>query len=374
MGRVPCWPLVFCGLRGCWTCEWPAGEDKQPQAVLRREEKMRHVRAGGRGLGHTRKSWLPRCPVSSPSSRLHDRLVHRLDAGVFCFCFFPSIWPCAVVGLGAARGGSTHRVGRPPSRSTAATGFGSFHSSALQSIYPFPLLPPPHLLFSSWLMIMINPYDRYVSDNSSDNNTPSRTRISFSRKAAPVVSITTTSAISIGQENRSPTSCIPFPSTPLPISAAQSPRDAMYIPCPSDLSTPEQTAHIPSTCSHHRRRSNSGLVSIQRRDPRLFAALNFEPRASVGCIDLGKSTAVLAITSSGIVSRVENGHIGKTLANARQRRLQQLDRKRNTSMITKRQTKKASMDAKFLITLHHSITWHIENRANLKGRFFFPSV
>ena len=29
------------------------------------------------------------------------------------------------------------------------------------------------------------------------------------------------------------------------------------------------------------------------------------------------------------------------------------------------------MDAKFLITLHHSITWHIENRSDAKGRPFF---
>lgn len=218
---------------------------------------------------------------------------------------------------------------------------------------------------------MINPYDRYVSDSSSPDNTPSRARISFSRKAAPVVSITATSAISIGQENRSPTSFIPFPSTLLPISSTQSCRDAMYIPCPGDLlSTPEQSVHVPSTCSHSRRRSNSGLMPIRQRDPRPLATLNSESRASVGCIDLGKSTAVLAITSSGVVSRVENNHLGKTLATARQRRLQQLDRKRNTPMITKRQAKKASMDAKFLITLHHSITWHIENRSNIKGRSF----
>ena len=222
---------------------------------------------------------------------------------------------------------------------------------------------------------MINPYDRYVSDNSSfPDNAPSRTRISFSRKAAPVVSITTTSAVSIGQENRSPTSCIPFPSTPLPTPSTESCRDAMYVPCPGDLlSTPEQRVHVPSTCSHYRRRSNSGLMSIQRRGPRPLATLNSGPRSGVGCIDLGKSTAVLAITSSGVVSRVDNDHLGKTLATARQRRLQQLDRKRNTSMITKRQAKKASMDAKFLITLHHSITWHIENRSNAKGRSFFSS-
>jgi len=221
---------------------------------------------------------------------------------------------------------------------------------------------------------MINPYDRYVSDSSSSPDiAPSRSRILFSRKAAPVVSITATSAISVGQENRSPTSCIPFPSTPLQISSTQPCRDAMYIPCPGDLSTPEQTVDVSYTCSHHRRRSNSGLMSIQQRYPRPLAPLNSQPRVSVGCIDLGKSTAVLAITSSGVVSRVDSDHLGKTLATARQRRLQQLDRKRNTSMITKRQAKKASMDAKFLITLHHSITWHIENRSNINGRPFFPS-
>ncbi|KAF9654039.1 hypothetical protein BDM02DRAFT_3107262 [Thelephora ganbajun] len=218
-------------------------------------------------------------------------------------------------------------------------------------------------------MLIINPYDRYVSDNSSPpDNAPFRTRISFSRKAAPVVSITTTPATSTGQENRSPTSSIPFPSTPLQVPSTQYCRDAAYTPCPGDpLSTPEPTEYIPPTYSHHRQRSNSGLMSIQRRNPRPLATLNSESRAGVGCIDLGKSTAVLSITSSGVVSRVDNNRLSKTLATSRQRRLQQLDRKRNAPMVTKKPTKKASMDAKFLITLHHSITWHIENRLDVKG-------
>lgn len=230
-------------------------------------------------------------------------------------------------------------------------------------------------LLSLLVVLMINPYDRYVSDNSSSpDHAPSRTPISFSLKAAPVVSITAASAISTGQENRSPMSCIPFPSTPFLIPSTQTCRDAMYIPCPGDLSTSEQAAHIPSTCSHRRHRSSSGLMSVQQRDPRPLATLNSESRANVGYVDFGKSAAVLSITSSGTVSRVGNNHLGKTLAAARQRRLQQLDRKRNPSMVTKKQAKKASMDAKFLITLHHSITWHIENRSDAKGlSFLSPS-
>ena len=112
-------------------------------------------------------------------------------------------------------------------------------------------------------------------------------------------------------------------------------------------------------------------VDVQKSNPRPLSTLNSESRASVGRIDLGKATPALSITSSGAVSRVDSDHLGKTLATARQRRLQQLDRKRNSSMVTKKQTKKASMDAKFLITLHHSITWHIENRSDAKGRPFF---
>jgi len=232
-------------------------------------------------------------------------------------------------------------------------------------------LPSPPLL-SLVVMLMINPYDRYVPDNSSSpGNTPLRTRISFSRKAAPVVSITTTPAIPTGQENRSPTSCVPFPSTPLLVPSIQTRNDGMHIPCSGDLlSTQESMEHIPSTRSHHRQRSNSGLISIQQRNPRPLANLNSESRAWVGYVDLGKSAAVLSITSSGAVSRVANDHLGKTLATARQRRFQQLDRKRNASMVTKKQAKKASMDAKFLITLHHSITWHIENRSDVKGPSF----
>lgn len=196
--------------------------------------------------------------------------------------------------------------------------------------------------------------------------------MSFSLKAAPVVSITTASAISTGHENRSPTSCIPFPSTPLPVSSTKTCGDAMDTSCPGDLlSTQEPTEHTPSACSHRRQRSNSGLMSTQQSNPRPFATLNSESRAGVGCIDLGKSTAVLSITSSGGVSRVDSGQLSKTWVAARQRRLLQLDRKRIASMVTKRQTKKASMDAKFLITLHHSITWHIENRSDLKGSFSF---
>jgi hypothetical protein len=206
---------------------------------------------------------------------------------------------------------------------------------------------------------MINPYDRYAS---SPDHTPSRTRISFSRKAAPVVSITTTSAISTGQENRSPTSRVPFPST-------QPGRDAMCIPRPDDLPpTPEQAEGVPSAYSHRRQRSNSGLTSTQHRNPRPFATLNSQSHASVGCIDFGKSAPVLSITSSGTVSRVD--YLSKTLATARQRRLQQLDRKRNGSIVTKKQTKKASIDARFLINLHHSITWHIENRPDENGWSF----
>ena len=218
-------------------------------------------------------------------------------------------------------------------------------------------------------MFMMNPYDRYVSDTSSSDNTPSRRRISFSRKAPPVVSITATSATSTGQENRSPISCIPFPAAPLPLPSAQTCRDATSIPFPGDLpSTLDPPECAPSAHTHRRQRSNSGLTPI--RNPRPLATLNCESRANVGCIDLGKSAAVVSITSSGVVSRTDNDHLSRTLATARQRRLQQLDRKRNASMLTKKQTKKASMDAKFLITLHHSITWHIENRSDVKGLSF----
>ena len=226
----------------------------------------------------------------------------------------------------------------------------------LLDFIPLPSPSPPPLMF------MINPYDRYVSDDSSpSDNPPSSRRISFSRKAAPVVSITTASATSTGQENHSPTSCIPFPST------LQTCHDAMCIP--SALEPMECT---PPPHLHHRQRSNSGLMPIQRRNHRRPSAVNSGSRSSVGRIDLGKSTAVLSITSSGAVSRVDGDHMVKTLTTARQRRSQQLDRKRNASMVPKKQTRKASMDSKFLITLHHSITWHIENRSDAKGRSFPP--
>jgi hypothetical protein len=220
-------------------------------------------------------------------------------------------------------------------------------------------------------MHIINPYDRYVSDNSSSpDNAPSRTRISFSRKAAPVVSITPTSAISTGQENRSPTSCVPFPSSSQ-IPSTESCRDAMYIPRPVDLfSTTGQPENVPSTHLYYRQRSNSGPMSTQQRSGRPLATLNSESRAKGGSIDLGKSTAVLSITASGTVSRVDHDYLNKTLASARQRRLLQIDRKRSPPMVTRKQTKKASVDSKFLITLHHSITWHIENRSDQKG----PSI
>jgi hypothetical protein len=117
-------------------------------------------------------------------------------------------------------------------------------------------------------------------------------------------------------------------------------------------------------------------MSIQQGNPRPFSTLNvdLESRASVGCIDLGKSTAVLSITSSGAVYRVDDEHLSRTSVTARQRRFQPFDRKRNASMVTRKQTKKASMDAKFLITLHHSITWHIENRSDVKGWSFFLGI
>ena len=219
-------------------------------------------------------------------------------------------------------------------------------------------------------MFMMNPYDRYVSDTSSSDNTPSRRRISFSRKAPPVVSITATSATSTGQENHSPISCVPFPAAPLPVPPTQTCRDAMHIPFSGDIPpTPEPTECASSTFSYRRQRSNSGLTPI--RNSRPFATLNSGSRVSVGCIDLGKSSAALSLTSSGAVPKVDRDHLSKTLATARKRRLQQLDRKRNTPMVTKKQTKKASMDAKFLITLHHSITWHIENRSDVKGLSIF---
>ena len=242
--------------------------------------------------------------------------------------------------------------------------FGSFHSSTPSVYIPF---LPLSIHLSLVVMFMTNPYDRYLSDNSSPpENTPSRRRISFSRKAPPVVSITATSATSTGQENCSPISSIPFPTAPLPIPTAQTCGDTI----PGDLrSTPEPTECVPSTYSHRRQRSNSGLMAV--RSSRPLATLNSESRVAVGCIDLGKSAPMLSITSSGVVSRVDNDRLTKTLATGRQRRLQQLDRKRNTLMVTKKQTKKASMDAKFLITLHHSITWHIENRSDVKGLSFF---
>lgn len=239
------------------------------------------------------------------------------------------------------------------------------------SIYiPFLHLPPStfHLPPPLAVMHIINPYDRYASDNSSSpDNALSRPRISFSRKAAPVVSITHTSAVSTGQENRTPTSCVPFPLSPQ-ITSTETCRDAMYIPRPNDLfSTSERPEGVPLTQSRCRQRSNSGSMSIEQRSSRPLATLNSGSRAGVGSIDLGKSTPVLSITSSGTVSRADHGHLSETLAIARQRRLQQLDRKRNASMVTRRQTKKASVDSKFLITLHHSITWHIENRSDQKG-------
>ena len=223
-------------------------------------------------------------------------------------------------------------------------------------------------------MFIINPYDRYVSDNSSSSpdNTPSRARISFSRKAAPVVSITPTSAVSTGQENRSPNSSVPFPSSPLQVPSTQTCRDAIYIPCSDDLpSTPEQPESVPPTYSYRRQRSNSGLMHIQQTTSRPLATPNSDSRATVGFIDPGKSPAVLSITSSGTVSKVEPSHLSKTLTAARQRRVQQLDRKRNAPMVTRKQTKKASMDAKFLIILHHSITWHIERRSDVQGPSLF---
>ena len=215
---------------------------------------------------------------------------------------------------------------------------------------------------------MTNPYDRYVSDNpSSPGKTPSRRRISFSRKAAPVVSITATSATSTGQDENNPISCIPFPSTP-PTPACHD-DDAVYISFPGDLlSAPDPTERTQPACPHRRQRSNSGLIPTQHSNPRPLATLNSDSsRATVGSIDLGKSTAALSITSSGDVSRASNDYLTRSLATAYQRRLQQ-DRKRNPSMVTKKQTKKASIDAKFLITLHHSITWHIENRSDAKGQ------
>jgi len=243
--------------------------------------------------------------------------------------------------------------------------------------YSFSLCTFLLFLFLSLLaMFRINPYDRYGPDNSSSSeNSPSRTRISFSRKAAPVVSITTASATSTGQENHSPTSCIPFPSTPLRIPPTPACHDAMYLSFPGDpLSTPEPMECTPSTPLYRRQRSSSGLMGVQQRNPRPLSTLNSESRASMRRIDLGKATAVLAITSSGALSRVDGDYLGKTLATARQRRLQQFDRKRNASMVTKKQTKKASMDAKFLVTLHHSITWHIENRSDAKGLAFFLRI
>ena len=240
-----------------------------------------------------------------------------------------------------------------------------FFYLTLQFLYPsFIFHLPPSLV----VMHIINPYDRYASDNaSSPANAPSRTRISFSRKAAPVVSITPTSAISTGQENRSPTSCVAFPSSPQ-IPPTETCHDPMYIPRSVDLfSTPEQPENVPPAHAHHRQRSNSGLMSIQQRSSSPLATLNSGSRARVGFIDLGKSTAVLSITTSGTVSRVEHHHLNKTLAITRQRRL---DRKRSASMITRKQTKKASVDSKFLVTLHHSITWHIENRPDEQGPSF----
>ena len=224
-------------------------------------------------------------------------------------------------------------------------------------------------------MHIINPHDRYVSDNpSSPDYAPSRAPISFSLKAPPVVSITPTSAIYTGQENRSPTSCVPFPLSPQ-IPSTEPCRDAMYIPRPGALfSAPEQPGNVPPTYVHRRQRSNSGpMTSIQHRTLRPLATLNSESRVRGGSmIDLGKSTAVLSITPSGTVSRTDCDHFSKNLAISRQRRFIQLDRKRNASisMITRKRTTKASVDSKFLITLHHSITWHIENRSDQKGPSF----
>ena len=338
-------------------------------------------RLGGRGLAIQESRGLPRCSAFNSSTYPQGRRTLRsLTFGVvylsyFYFYFTPQSWGRTTVGLGRgmvirldmAKCGSTH--GRPPTKSTVAAGFGSVHSSPPSVYVPFPLFP----LLSLLIMFTINPYDRFVSDTSpSSENTPSRRRISFSLKAAPVVSITTASATSTGQENRSPTNCIPFPSAPLQIHPTPTCHDAMYVPFPDDLlSAPEPMECTPSSYVHRRQRSHSGLMDVQQSNPRPLSTLNSESRASVGRIDLGKATAVLSITSSGAVSRVDSDHMGKTLATARQRRLQYLDRKRNGSMVTKKQTKKASMDAKFLITLHHSITWHIENRSDAKGRPFF---
>ena len=225
-------------------------------------------------------------------------------------------------------------------------------------------------------MHIINPYDRYVSDNSpSPDNAPSRTRISFSRKAAPVVSITPTSAISTGQENRSPTSCVPFPSSPKIPSTEPCRRDAMYIPRPVDpFSTPGQPESLRPTHLHYRQRSNSGPTSTQPRSGRPLATLNSGSRVRGGSIDLGKSTAVLSITASGTVSRVDHDQINNALTISRRGRLLQLDRKRSPSTVTRKQTKKAPVDSKFLITLHHSITWHIENRSDQKGPSIFLHI
>jgi len=339
------------------------------RAVLGRELGLRGTCGlGGRGpaIRESRGGLVAQSSMHPAACRTGQctAILHPLTSGViFYFCFIFLVAAASGghdLSLALTRPDVGPPTGRPPTTSTVASGFGSFLPSPPSVYVPFlPLL----LHLSPFVMLTITPYDRYAPDNSSRESTPPRRRISFSRKAAPVLSIVTASATSTGQENRSPTNCIPFPSTSPPISSAHTCLDAMYIP-----STLEPAEHTSSAHSHRRQRSNSGLMSIQQIKPRSLATLNSVSRATIGCIDLGKSTAVLSITSSGAVTRADNDYLSKTLATARQRRLLQLDRKRNVSMVTKKQTK-TTIDAKFLITLHHSITWHIENRSDVEGWF-----
>ena len=129
---------------------WPAGEGEQCKEPATR---------GGWVVGgcHTRKSWPaslfslqfvrpPARPADVAFADVRGRLFILFLFHLFLFYFTPRSWGRTshdigtVIRLDMAKCGSTH--GKPPTKSTVAAGFGSFHSSPPFSLRTFPSPSP----------------------------------------------------------------------------------------------------------------------------------------------------------------------------------------------------------------------------------------
>lgn len=240
-------------------------------------------------------------------------------------------------------------------------------------------------------MFILNPYDRYFQKSNTASKAPplrplhgstnsplSTSRrlmdsITRSRKASPILSVTTALATTPAPQAPARMNCIPFPSFPLSIHCGPQLLGDLYV---------EGFISIESTSS------GQGLtwpIDIQQARPQSCAATEAhfaphstetKPRLPIGKV-VSKPTPPQKRVRVGSGANVtcDNKHgLKKALESAQYRKVckgeKGIERKRS-----RKAGKKAISDVKFLLALHKNIACHVERadeETDVQGMQFIP--